>query len=118
MKFKVAIPVFRMFDEAKAREFYIEYLGFKVDFEHRFGEDMPLYLGLNWHGFELHLSEHHGDASPGGSVRVSVDDLTAFHAALPDYKYARPGILEQSWGMREVHITDPFHNRIIFCEDM
>jgi hypothetical protein len=28
-----------MFDVAKAREFYIGYLGFNVDFEHRFHDD-------------------------------------------------------------------------------
>ena len=29
-------PIFRSFDEAKAREFYIDFLGFEVTFEHRF----------------------------------------------------------------------------------
>jgi hypothetical protein len=29
------IPVFRIFDVAKAREFYLEFLGFAVVFEHR-----------------------------------------------------------------------------------
>jgi hypothetical protein len=29
-------PVLRCFDEAKTREFYLDFLGFKVDWEHRF----------------------------------------------------------------------------------
>jgi catechol 2,3-dioxygenase-like lactoylglutathione lyase family enzyme len=29
-------PILRIFDEAKAREFYVDFLGFKVDWEHRF----------------------------------------------------------------------------------
>ena len=118
MRVKSAIPILRSFDEDKARAHYIDYLGFKVTFEHRFEPNTPLYLGLDWNGFQLHLSEHFGDASPGGAVRIEVEDLAAFHAGLPEYKYARPGIQEQSWGMREVTITDPFHNRLIFCEDM
>ena len=38
------IPILRNFDEAKAREFYLGYLGFQVDWEHRFEPGMPLYM--------------------------------------------------------------------------
>ena len=38
------IPILRIFDEAKAREFYLEFLGFAVDWEHRFTPDLPLYM--------------------------------------------------------------------------
>jgi hypothetical protein len=31
-----AIPIFRIFDVAKAKEFYVGFLGFQVDWEHRF----------------------------------------------------------------------------------
>lgn len=34
--FDKTIPILRMFDEAKAREFYLDFLGFSVEFEHRF----------------------------------------------------------------------------------
>ena len=44
MKFNQATTILRFFDESKAREFYIDYLGFKVDWEHRFANDMPLYM--------------------------------------------------------------------------
>ncbi len=32
-----ATPILRIFDEAKAKEFYVGFLGFKVDWEHRPG---------------------------------------------------------------------------------
>ena len=35
MTFAPAIPILRIFDEAKAREFYVGFLGFKIDWEHR-----------------------------------------------------------------------------------
>jgi len=35
-QFTRTIPTLRIFDSAKAREFYVGFLGFKVDFEHRF----------------------------------------------------------------------------------
>lgn len=118
IEFAPAIPIFRSFDEAKAREFYIGFLGFEVDFEHRFAEDAPWYLGLSRDGFELHLSEHHGDGAPGGRVRVQVSDIDALHAELTarNYKYARPGIHDQSWGQREILIQDPFGNTLVFCQ--
>lgn len=53
------IPILRIFDEAKAREFYIDFLGFKTDWEHRFGPDLPLYMQISRDGCVLHLSEHH-----------------------------------------------------------
>ena len=36
MTFGKATPILRIFDEAKAKEFYVAFLGFKVDWEHRF----------------------------------------------------------------------------------
>ena len=38
------IPIFRIFDVDKAMEFYRDYLGFAVDFEHRFGGELPALL--------------------------------------------------------------------------
>jgi len=111
------IPIFRIFDEAKAREFYVDYLGFQVDFEHRFDADAPLYLQLSRGTCVLHLSEHHGDCSPGGAVRIETEALDGFHAELRGrpYRYARPGIESRPWG-RDITILDPFGNRLIFSE--
>jgi uncharacterized glyoxalase superfamily protein PhnB len=111
------IPILRIFDEAKAREFYVGFLGFAVDSEHRFAPDLPLYMQVSRDGCVLHLSEHYGDASPGAAIRIDTTDLDAFHAELSSkrYKYARPGINEQPWG-REVSVKDPFGNRLIFAE--
>ena len=106
-----------MFDEAKAREFYLEFLGFTVKFEHRFAPDLPLYMGLVRDGCELHLSEHHGDGSPGANIRIALDDIDALHAELNGkrYKNARPHIEAKPWGTREMYMFDPFGNRITFC---
>lgn len=38
MILSTTIPILRIFDEAKAKEFYVAFLGFSVDWEHRFGE--------------------------------------------------------------------------------
>ncbi len=113
------VPIVRIFDEAKAREFYLEFLGFSVDWEHRFEEGMPLYMQISRGGCVLHLSEHHGDASPGASMRIEMEGLEELHAEISGrkYKYARPGIEEMPWGTRDMKVTDPFGNRLIFCTD-
>lgn len=112
------IPVLRMFSIEKAREFYLGWLGFEILFEHRFEPGLPLYMGLRRGELELHLSEHHGDGSPGANVRVEVAGIDALHAELAAkrYGYGRPGIQEQPWGMRELTVHDPFGNRITFTE--
>ncbi len=116
--FKSPIPILRMFDEAKAREFYLDFLGFSVEFEHRFEADLPLYLGIIRDGLRLHLSEHHGDCSPGSTVFIPIQNIQMLRDELlaKRYGYGRPDIVEQGWGkVLEVH--DPFGNRIRFCED-
>ncbi|MDQ3453082.1 MAG: glyoxalase superfamily protein, partial [Actinomycetota bacterium] len=38
------VPILRSFDETRAREFYVGYLGCVVDWEHRFDGQGPLYM--------------------------------------------------------------------------
>ena len=111
-------PILRSFDEAKAKEFYIDFLGFKVDFEHRFADDMPLYMGISKDDCVIHLSEHHGDCSPGSAIRIETENVDAYHQELiaKQYKYARPGVQNQPWGSREMSISDPFGNRLTFSQ--
>jgi uncharacterized glyoxalase superfamily protein PhnB len=117
--FGPVVPVIRIFDERKAKEFYVEFLGFKVEFEHRFGDDFPLYMGVSLSNCVLHLTEHYGDASPGAQVRVETDDIARFAEGLArkDYRYAKPGAPEPTpWGTTELCITDPFGNRLRFVQ--
>ena len=110
-------PVLRILDEAKAREFYIDWLGFSVDWEHRFNENSPLYLQVSKNGMVLHLSEHYGDAIPGSKVLINMDDLASFHKQLKDYKYFKPGLEKMEWGSLEVSLIDPFGNHIVFTQE-
>ncbi|MGE9295012.1 MAG: glyoxalase superfamily protein [Puniceicoccales bacterium] len=116
---KTTIPILRSFDEAKAKEFYVDFLGFKVEWEHRFSEGMPLYMELRRGECILHVSEHHGDCSPGSAVRIETPGIDDYLKGLREsgYKNCRPGKAElQPWGLREIVITDPFGNRITLYE--
>ena len=112
------IPILRIFDRTKAREFYLEYLGFGVDFEHRFHANAPLFMGISRDGVRIFLSEHHGDGTPGTHVRIDVTGVEALQAelAVKKYRYMNPSIQDQEWGQRELTVYDPFGNRLIFSE--
>lgn len=118
MKTLSITPILRIFDEAKAKEFYIDFLEFSIEFEHRFEEDFPLYVGITKGNWILHLSEHHGDVCPGSSVRLQMEGVEAFQQQLlgKQYKYARPGCEKMEWGTLEMTISDPFGNRLTFYE--
>ena len=99
-----------MFDVAKTREFYLDYLGFTVDFEHRFGANTPLFMQVSRDGIILQLSEHHGDGSPGASITIELDGgVDDLHAELTAkrYRYMRPGVESTEWGTRELGVIDP-----------
>ena len=118
MSFGNTTPILRIFDEAKAKEFYVDFLGFKVDWEHRFEPGLPLYLQVSRDGCVLHLSEHHGDCCPGAAMRIETSELDAFHVELTvkHYKYYRPGIEKMPWGTRDMSVQDPFGNRLTFTD--
>ncbi|RYZ22602.1 MAG: VOC family protein [Chitinophagaceae bacterium] len=114
-------PILRIFDERKAREFYLDFLGFTVNWEHRFDDKAPIYMEVALGDVVLHLSEHHGDGTPG--TRVFIDDyknLRAFQEGLiaKQYKYNRPGIQVPFYDDSALEMTadDPFMNKLVFVE--
>jgi catechol 2,3-dioxygenase-like lactoylglutathione lyase family enzyme len=117
VRFGQTCPIMRIFDEAKAREFYVEFLGFNLDWEHRFGENFPLYAQVSRAGLSLHLSGHHGDASPGSTAFVRMEGVHAYQKELArkDYAFGKPGVEDMLWGL-VMTVTDPFSNRIRFCQ--
>ncbi|MDE1184453.1 glyoxalase superfamily protein [Paraburkholderia sp.] len=117
MYLSAAVPILRIFSVEKAKEFYVDFLGFTLDWEHRFDETFPLYAQVRRDGLTIHLSEHHGDATPGSTIFVTVEDIGALHAELSGkaYRYAKPGVEPLPWG-KVLEVTDPFGNRIRFCD--
>ncbi len=111
----ITIPILRTFPGQEARRFYVDFLGFAVDWEHRFGEGMPLYQQVSREGCVLHLSEHHGDATPGSAVRIDIPDVRRLQRDLvesPVYPL-RIGLDRHPWG-DDLAVPDPFGNRLIF----
>jgi uncharacterized glyoxalase superfamily protein PhnB len=118
IQFKRTIPILRIFSVEKAKEFYLDFLGFKVDWVHQFGEDHPIYMQISRGDLILHLSEHYGDASPGSTVFEEMTGIEEFHREITskNYRFMRPGIEDTFYGARVVEVIDPFGNRIRFNE--
>jgi predicted enzyme related to lactoylglutathione lyase len=117
VRFDQIVPVVRIFDIDKAKAFYLDYLGFSWDWEHRFEPNLPLYAQISRAGMVLHLSEHYGDGSPGTVIFAWTSGVEAFHREISakGYTYLRPGLNDHDWGL-ELQVHDPFGNRIRFTE--
>ena len=94
MNLSKVTPILRVFDEAKTKEFYIDFLGFKIDWMHRFEEGLPLYMQVSKGECVLHLSEHHGDCCPGSAMRIELEEIDTYQKQLIDKQYqnSRPSI--------------------------
>ena len=109
-------PVLRIFDITKAKAFYVDLLGFHIDWEHRFEPSFPLYMQVSRGGVRLHLSEHHGDGTPGSAVFIDMTGLDAFHAELKakgSHAGIEPG---PNPHMRVLRLWDPFGSQLRFAE--
>jgi catechol 2,3-dioxygenase-like lactoylglutathione lyase family enzyme len=111
IKLNPAVPILRIYDVAKAKEFYIDFLGFTLDWEHRFEGNFPLYLQVSRSGVTLHLSEHYGDGTPGSMVYIRGENIGVLATELnaKGAKFARPGV-----GDKNPKLTDPFGNVLRF----
>jgi catechol 2,3-dioxygenase-like lactoylglutathione lyase family enzyme len=103
------VPVLRIADRDVALAWY-ERLGFTEEWTHRFTPTSPAFVsvrrGPDGAGVRLFLSEHTGDAVPGGSVYLRVDDVDPLAAEF--------GVeVEDAGPRREVRLADPDGNRIL-----
>jgi catechol 2,3-dioxygenase-like lactoylglutathione lyase family enzyme len=117
--FKFAIPVLHVSTAAQAEEFYCNRLGFSQAFAYRFDDAQPdpCYMGLTRDAVRLHVSSFSGDGVPGGVVFLVVEDLDALHEELK----AKGVTIDleptnQSWGNREMYVSDPDGNSIRFVD--
>lgn len=119
MNAKQVIPILRIFDYQKTLEFYIGWMGFEIVLEHHFEENTPVYMEVKKDNIILHLSEHHGDGTPGSSVFIWGEGVPEYHKELlaKNYKYNRPGLEKTFYNAISFTVNDPFGNKIIFNEE-
>lgn len=118
------IPVLRIFSEQSALRFYVEFLGFTLDFGGpSSGGDSPFYGQISRPGATLHLSAQPYEPGPGATVDVWIRGLDAYRDELLSRDHGVfgpalgvPGIFESHWGARLLPISDPFGNHLRISE--
>lgn len=117
MRFRPSTPILRIMNEQQAKSFYVDWLGFEVDWEHRFEDNFPIYMQVSLDETKLQLTEHAGDCSPHGAVRIEATELENFLSELSTKNPELASTLkidDTAWKTRDLMITDPFGNRLTF----
>lgn len=116
---QTVIPQLRMTDAAQSLTFYVDGLGFAVDWKHQFEPGYPLFIQLTRAGQTIFLTEHTGDCQVGGAVYFIVPDADRCFS-----EFTGRGITaidpphNTPWGTRESVVTDPDGNRLRFASDL
>lgn len=113
---QTVIPQLRMTDARKSLPFYVQGLGFTVDWQHQFEPGFPLFLQLTRAGQTIFLTEHTGDCQVGGAAYFIVPDVDACYRDFDARGVARTeGPQDTPWGTREMVVVDPDGNRLRFA---
>ncbi|MEV6634451.1 glyoxalase superfamily protein [Actinoplanes sp. NPDC051470] len=124
------IPVLRIFAEERALEFYVEFLGFTLDFGGPAGgPDTSFYGQIIRGATTFQLSEQPYDPGAGATVVINIDGLDELRDELR-LRYSAmgsrvwgpavwvPEVQEMPWQTRVMTISDPFGNHLRFSEPL
>ena len=110
------IPTLRILNYQKSIDFYTNYLGFTVNWEHRFVPIEPVYIQVSLHGLVLHLSENKR-FDPGVIVFVDTKRIRYLHKTLYTRNQAvTPEVETTPWQTLQMEIEDPAGNLLRFNE--
>lgn len=118
MQRQTVIPQLRITNARRSLAFYVDGLGFAVDWEHQFEPGFPLFMQLTRSGQTIFLTEHTGDCEVGGAVYFIVSDVDRCFA-----EFTARGITpaeppaDTPWDTREMLVRDPDGNRLRFATD-
>jgi catechol 2,3-dioxygenase-like lactoylglutathione lyase family enzyme len=110
------VPTLRIGDYQAAVGFYVEGLGFEIDFEWRHEPGFPVFMQVSRDDMRLYLTQHAGDCVAPGLVYLYVPDVDVWQAELLTRGViAEDPPRDQPWGNRELALTDPSGNRLRIC---
>ena len=110
------VPTFRITQYERSKAFYLDQLGFTLEWEHRFEPTFPVFMSVVLDGMRLYLSEHAGDCQVGGLVHFVVGDVDAMHRAFKERRVVITEAPNDDLGFRNMTITDPDGNQLRFME--
>ncbi len=108
------LPTLRITDYARSKRFYVDGLGFAVDWESRFQPGFPVFMQVSRDGMSFFLTEHKGDCPTGALIHLFVPDVDAWFD-----ECVRRGVSvseppnESLQGLRSMTIVDPDGNKVM-----
>ena len=114
MPIQRVLPTLRITDYARSKAFYVERLGFSIEWEHRFESHFPVFMSVAREGMRLFLSEHSGDCQVGGLVHFMIPDVDAWWQEFQSHGVTASTAPHNDLGFRSMTITDPDGNQLRF----
>lgn len=112
--FTATNPILRVRDVEASIAYYVERLGFALQFSWGEGDGPVSFAGVSRDGFEVMLCLE-GQGQPGTWFTVWVDDVDELHAEYVDRGAdIRRAPVDLPWGVREMNVIDPDGHRIRF----
>ena len=113
------IPVLRITSLAAAKEFYVDFLGFKFDWGHEEPQPSEPYAQVSRNGVQLHLAHSNAGGQPASLLFRDMTGLDALHRELSERqgKFAPTPICFTPYDSREFEVADPFGNHLRFWEN-
>ena len=115
-------PVFPVSDYRLALDFYIDWLGFVIDWEEPMMVANRHYFQVSRNSTIVHLTNDHLESSAGAKAIAEVTGLLAYHRQLQEKKarcaFELPPLQKASWSNKvvQLEVTDPFGNHLVFSE--
>ncbi len=113
----MVMPIFKISDYNKAVQFYVDWLGFKIDWQLEKKEENSIYLQISKGKITLHLTNNTSDNSPGKAF-VEVEGVQRYYQQLVGKKvpFEKPVLGQSAWSELSMEVTDPFGNKLLFSE--
>ncbi len=110
------VPALRITNYERSRKYYVEVLGFVVDWEHRFAPQMPVFMSLTRDGMQIYLTQHKGDCQVGGLVHFIISDVDQWYNEFRKHGAVVAEAPNSDLGFKNMTIVDPDGNQLRFME--
>lgn len=116
---QTVIPVLRMTNAVASLPFYVQGLGFTVDWEYRHEPGFPVFMQITREGQSIFLTEHADDCQVGGAVHLVVPDVDECHRAFQASGHIKTRAPhDTAWKTRDIQVVDPDGNRLTFSTEL
>ena len=110
------VPALRITNYERSRTFYVDQLGFRVEWEHRFEPNFPVFMSIARDGMQIYLTEHSGDCQVGGLAHFVIEDVGAWFEEFTARGVEPTELPHSDLGFLNMTVTDPDGNQLRFME--